>query len=111
MVKIPVKKTQVKVTKKKDEVQLTLQTAFEAGRLYKEAKELKQKALMGQNVIQVGGLGILNVLNKIDNYLQIFKRGIFRERTSFIKPLFFGRENFHNFEVKKKLILNDIFMF
>ena len=55
-VKIPVKKTQVKVAKKKDEVQLTLQTAFEAGRLYKEAKELKQKALMGQNVIQVGKL-------------------------------------------------------
>ena len=66
--KIPVKNTRVKVTKKKDEVQLTLETAFEAGKLYREAKELKQKALMGQNVIQVSfGLHLI-LMNSIFSF-------------------------------------------
>ena len=38
-----------------------------------------------------------------------FKGKFFRERTSFTKPLFFGRENFYNFEVKKERILGNTF--
>ena len=82
MAKIPVKKAQVKVTKKKDEVQLTLETAFEAGKLYKEAKQLKQKALMGQNVIQVGfSCNLYFEMSSLSIYYD-FQRGIFWARTS-----------------------------
>ena len=38
---------------KKDETQKTLEDAFTAGALYKEAKELKRKALIAKKKIEV----------------------------------------------------------
>ena len=52
-VTLPLKKGGLKLTTVPDKGQVTLQAAFEAGKLYEEAKKLKQQVLKNKKVVEV----------------------------------------------------------